>query len=318
MLSAQSLQAAKSAPIIDLDGYQLTQLGKTLYKRSRFSSIQWTNRLLVNANINGHSTALILDTGASKTVINPRFLKQLGLDYIRKGKLIAEGKGNGVLVPIIKIHSLSIGNVSSHDLLAATAQAPSMVLFRGSRIIFSEDGVLGADFLQKHGAIIDCERGELFLKTNEQAKDFVNQTLPANGWIPVAFRITPLNQLVISATINGKAIDFLLDTGAPTSILNRSLAKELKISGSWRRYKAVGINTADPYAQIGKVDSIVLGGYTGNHLELGLTDAWEHVQTKDEPAGSHFSGILGIDFLGNNLAFIDYQNRTLYLKHPAK
>jgi len=299
-------------PSGEIGGYEVCALTKQTAKDYRFSSPVPMQRLMAAVNINGHYTDLMLDTGASKTVIAPFFLKTLQIDYIRKGNKIMAVKGNNTWVPSITIHSLSIGKVTSNNLSAAAAAVPWQISLRGKSRGFMSAGLLGGDFLKAHDAIIDCQRAELLLRENDSTACNIPQTLETNGWQAVCFTFSKSNQIEIPLVIKKQILHFIVDTGAPFSVLNRDIAEKISIIGGWRRFKAYGIGVSDPYAQQGQLNKINIGGFELEHLQIDTSNAWEKVLS------DHCDGLLGMNFLGSNLAFIDYQNRTLYLKHPVK
>ncbi|HTY77267.1 MAG TPA: aspartyl protease family protein [Candidatus Bathyarchaeia archaeon] len=106
--------------------------------------------IMVTAKVNGGGSAnLLLDTGASVTVINPRVLASMGIGSsgaLRGSVQGATGSANVLFVPI---QSIEVGNARSGPLRIA---AHDVDLPQG-------DGLLGRDFLDQFTVSIDSTAG---------------------------------------------------------------------------------------------------------------------------------------------------------------
>jgi predicted aspartyl protease len=119
---------------------------------SRVTRIPFTpgKPIMVSAKINGEGSAqLMLDTGASVTVINPRVLAGMGIgarDAVRGSVKGATGTADVLFVPV---QSIEVGGVRSGPLRVA---AHDVDLGQG-------DGLLGRDFLDQFTVNIDSTAG---------------------------------------------------------------------------------------------------------------------------------------------------------------
>jgi predicted aspartyl protease len=106
--------------------------------------------IMVSAKINGEGSAqLMLDTGASVTVINPRVLAGMGIgsrEAVRGSVKGATGTADVLFVPV---HSIEVGGARSGPLRVA---AHDVDLGQG-------DGLLGRDFLDQFEVNIDSMAG---------------------------------------------------------------------------------------------------------------------------------------------------------------
>ena len=106
--------------------------------------------IMVSAKINGEGSAqLMLDTGASVTVINPRVLAGMGIgsrDALRGSVKGATGSADVLFVPV---QSIEVGGARSGPLRVA---AHDVDLGQG-------DGLLGRDFLDQFKVNIDNTAG---------------------------------------------------------------------------------------------------------------------------------------------------------------
>ena len=120
------------------------------------TSIKYTpgQRIMVDVKINGSASAnLLLDTGADRTMINPRVLVAAGVPVSRPvGSARVTGVAGADEVSFVVIESLEVGEarvgrmqVASYDVAGAG------------------DGLLGRDFLDRFSVNIDSSNGVVTL-----------------------------------------------------------------------------------------------------------------------------------------------------------
>lgn len=126
--------------------------------------INGTGHFKVNAKINGAKGSFIVDTGASHTVIDEMSSEKFKLKFSGASKT-AGGLGTSGLQTKrstgnkIEINDFAISRV---PLTALSLQHVNDALEKhGSPKI---DGVIGADILKKHSAIIDYKGKAIYLK----------------------------------------------------------------------------------------------------------------------------------------------------------
>lgn len=125
-------------------------------RKFKFSIDENHNIILVDAKLNGFSTRLLLDTGASNTVIDLTTLLTTGFhfkDSIDKIKIeTAKGIVEAEIFVVKQLESLGITQqkytVTAYD-------------FIGNGIISEFDGVLGLDFFENNKICIDFINSEI-------------------------------------------------------------------------------------------------------------------------------------------------------------
>lgn len=119
---------------------------------------------LVRAKIHGEKARLILDTGASTTCVDINMALHFDIVH-EKSDIMAAGAGAlGMKTQVSHKNKLQIGAWKDANV--------GLVLFDLSHINIAlregnekaVDGILGADFLKKHRAVIDYGRNCLYLK----------------------------------------------------------------------------------------------------------------------------------------------------------
>jgi hypothetical protein len=127
-------------------------------KTYRFKLVPKTGAIVVKAYVNGYKLNLLLDTGATNTVIDYNILLMSDIDYKlveTKEQLIfetASGVINAQWVNVDSFISLGIHNI---DFNFATYD----FLLEG--IIPEYDGMLGLDFFQNNKICIDFVKSEI-------------------------------------------------------------------------------------------------------------------------------------------------------------
>ena len=115
---------------------------------------------IVNAVINGQeSVKLIIDTGATLTILSPKVIQDLGLNFDDAQQFMEFSTANGVVkAPLMSLESVKIQNHLVTDL-----QVGVLSTFSSSEF----GGLLGMNFLNQFAFFIDQKNSTLELVENE-------------------------------------------------------------------------------------------------------------------------------------------------------
>jgi len=131
----------------------------------------------------------------------------------------------------------------------------------------------------------------------------------------VKFRLAGGGQplILLPVCVNDRGpFDFILDTGAGTSLLSSELAKQLevKVIGSKEGQSAGGKVSVS----LAKVDALVVGETKLEDVDVGVVDL-SHIGTT---VGAKIDGDLGYNFLKHFRVTINYRDCELRLEDPKR
>ena|SRR5688572_22792315 len=133
----------------------------------------------------------------------------------------------------------------------------------------------------------------------------------------VRFKLAGPNEaaLIVPVKINGQGpYDFVLDTGATFTCVDRPLAEELKLPNWSGPLGGVVITGGEGQMGFVKIDLLEVGD-TASASELV---ACKLDLSRMQPPGFGIKGLVGLNFLKNYRLTIDFQRNTLRLDKPQE
>jgi predicted aspartyl protease len=241
---------------------------------------------------------MVFDTGAMHSAVTMRTAQRLGIPLDARRRVLLQGATGSAIAPSIDIKALRVGDLQlAPDFLTVVPYA-----FGGA------DGLLGTDGMGEHRIAIDFRRDRIDIARSRNRR-------AAAGFSTVRFLPDGQNLLVVRATIAGKTVRAIIDTGAHSTVGNLALRTLLGRRIEHSENRRTEVHGATGAVQVGvgvRVPAIRLGELvvfdsTVTFADLHLFDNW---QLGKEPAL-----LIGMDILGLvDEIVIDYRRHELQIK----
>jgi predicted aspartyl protease len=249
-------------------------------------------RLRAPVYINGAGPFdFIVDTGANGSAVAAAVVERLGLTQSRE--VLLRGVTGSEKARAVLVESLSVG-----DLTASPVTLPIL-----NEALDGADGFLGTGSFSDKSVLLDLRRNVIAISASRVSTD-------ANA-IPIDLSRAGL--VFVAASMNGKAVTAIIDTGAGGTIGNRALlALILDPQPGSRADRIVGstsqMHSGDTYA----LPPVKLGSlsFAGARVSIADLSLFAHFALGQQPAL-----LIGMDMLGGlDSLSIDYGARTLRLR----
>ena len=246
--------------------------------------------------INGRGPfRLVLDTGANRTAVIPALANRLGMPVEATPVKLLGATGSS-MVPIIHVSSIEVGDLWLGE--RKVAIVPDV--FGGA------EGVLGADGLSDKRVHIDFRNDQISIlrSTGRPPQSLGSTRVPVN--------IQHGHLLMFDMKISGIRTKAMLDTGAQTTIGNRSLRTALSRKREGVSNDIIGVTLDVQKGEMFYAPAVDIGGLTvrGMRVTFGdiyIFDAWKMTE---EPAI-----LIGMDIIGLlDTLIIDYKRKELHLR----
>ncbi len=254
-------------------------------------------RIYVDAEVNGHKTKAILDSGAGATVIDLEAANRWSLPS--QGNLNAEG-GGGAVVHGKFVQGASIKFAGIQEPVSIALPLSSMNPMEGRAV----ETVVGFHFWDTH--IVEVNYQTRRLRVFERNSSFK----PSGTPVPIRI-VSSLCQLKAELNIGDKQfrVDSLVDTGASASALTTKFLKQhpLKVSATPLTDLGAGIGGTSR-GRTFRPDQVVLAGRHLSRPVVALTESGGGV------VGEHssFDFLLGADILRRFTVTFDYAHHQIY------
>jgi predicted aspartyl protease len=255
------------------------------------------NLLFTSVNINGKGPyEFAIDTGATQTVISEKLANELGLEIITSTTVFGIGGTGKVETKLYKMRELTVSDVKVKNTPVGTFNDPLISQFA--------DGILATSIFSDFAIIVDYPGSQLMLSRKRKAAEPGAEVLPV--WYFSNLVLLPLE-------VNGKHGNFIVDTGAVTTVLSHSMAAQLGVDE-----KTPGAKVELGIAGVGGFEGVVLKVPNVTFKTLKNVEAFPDVVSIDlkrisKIIGTEVSGILGYDFFSHYKLTLDYNAAELRL-----
>jgi predicted aspartyl protease len=260
---------------------------------------------------------MILDTGASMTIITPQTRDAIGLAKDDGMLVQAKGAGGDVdgRVRVVVLDGIGVGERRYDDVWAGVMDLDHLSKQLGRPVA----GVLGRNFLALHDLEIDFARARLWLHAMGSLKTRTPERIEGLTAIPIGEFVGGLVRLEVA--LGGKTkMPAVLDLGAGRSVMNwhaaRSVGVKPRGKGVERSKEPVlGADNKPLESAIYRFDKLELGSVAWIKPEIHIVDlpVFATLGVAEGPAM-----IAGLDLLAGCRIALDYESKTLWLSRGEK
>jgi len=258
------------------------------------------NKILVDGAINGQKVAVLLDTGAQRTMILRPAAKRLGLSTKWTSYYSMAGVGGKAAVDVTDVDEVRIG----------TAIRRNWQMLVAGEQDFGDDVavLLGDDFFRR--ADIEFDLPHRVVRMFHPGPECAGESLAYWGAAHVV-TMGPVERrprILVPVRINDKAFWAVLDSGAAVTELDLTTAAALGVTPDTRGVTwagtTAGLGAHAATAWLGQFESLAIGGETITTPKLFFGDL-----------GLQRSLLLGADFLLKHRVLIAHSQRKVYFSY---
>lgn len=278
------------------------------------------NRILVPVTLNGTEQMFLLDTAGAMSQVKPSLARELNLPTEESGVKLLDLYGNAS-VKIAKV-ALIVGRLQDSNALLQVAPND---FGDGSYV-----GILAADYLARFDVEIDPVGGKLnYFSPDHCPGKVVYWETPAIAVVP--FRVRN-SHIMVSATLNGKDVRAIIDTGASTTLLRADEAKRLfditidtpgntdveTLPGGQKQFRRVFQSLGLEGIAVGNPGVTVIPDLVGKNDPNNDFVTGTRVQRVNDTDRTDPPLIIGMNVLGRLRTYIAFKEGKLYVTPPTR
>jgi hypothetical protein len=247
------------------------------------------NLIFTSVMINGKGPyEFAIDTGASQVVLSEKLAGQLGLKPLTTTVMHGVGGGGKIDTKLYSVDEISVGDVKIKKVPVGTFNDPLVTQLA--------DGILGTALLSDFTLTVDYPASQLEL-ARKRVPNAPGEAVPA--WFFSNLLLVPLD-------VNGKHGNFVVDTGAVTTVLSHSMAANLGVTPNTPGAKVdLGLSGVGGFEGIVlKVPNVTLK--TPKNSEVFPQVVSIDLKEISKMIGTEISGVVGFDFLEDYKVTLDY------------
>jgi len=297
--------------------------GKDQCKLVRYAEMPVTmaepgRRPHISGTIDGHRVTFMLDSGAFYSILGTASAERLGLSlksaHLERmssspfGVTIQDSAGNALRPRLAIAKKFSLLGYSGGRIFKDVE-----FLVLDAQFLAGEDGIIGQNVIGSGDAEFDFANGVVRLYKSEHCFDQVLAYWHGKAAVArlVIDKTTPLSpELVARATLNGKPIRVLFDTGATRSVLTLRAADRAGVQPQDKGVSAsdaiVSFGSKTRESWIGRFDTLDLGGEVIKNARLAISDV---------TPGADADLVLGADFFLSHRIYVARKRGLLWFTY---
>ena len=265
------------------------------------------NLIIVKARADSTEGNFILDTGAPYLILNLIYFRDYPATLIHDE---TQTSVNGASQTISKtqVKDFAFGSVNHYRIEADLVDLGHLENTKGIKIL----GLIGLSLLRQCEMIIDYQKNLIYLHRlhRKEASTYKSELLKTDAsYLTIPIDIID-NKIVAIAEMAGKKLNFVLDSGAETNLLDSRLSakvfENVDITG---RINVRGTDNATIEALHGNMRNMKMGKETLGVLPVLVTN----LERTCFSLNSCVNGVLGFDFLPLQKIGFNFVTRKMYL-----
>jgi len=262
---------------------------------------------VVDATVDDESGNFIFDTGSANLVLNKTyFRKYMTID----GEAAGGVTGSTGAIGHVKVKRLKIADLGFENLMVDVTNLGHIENRRGIKIL----GLFGFSLLKNLEVVIDINNNVMHLYRLDRNGYRIQSSKPVK--YDVIQNIQEFhNIIIVKAKVGEKTLDFCLDTGAESNVLNAfSPKKVLSTVSIQRRSGLVGVGSGQSEVLYGTMNKFTLGDRSIPGMQAIITN----LEKMSEAYGVTLDGMLGYDFFSQGEICINLARNEMRLRFTRK
>jgi predicted aspartyl protease len=256
------------------------------------------NLIFTGVMLNGRGPFdFAIDTGATQIVLSEKLAKELALKPVTATVMHGVGGGGRIETQLYSIAEVAVGDVKIKNIPVGTFNDPLVTQLA--------DGILGTSVLSDFIITVDYPAGQLELTRNASSASAASEVLPI--WYFSNLLLVPLQ---VNGEFRG---NFVVDTGAVTTVISHAMAAQLGVTENTPGAKVdLGI------AGVGGFEGVVLRVPNVTLQAEKMTQTFPQVVSIDlkeisKMIGTEVAGVVGYDFFSEYKLVLDYYGTQIRL-----
>jgi predicted aspartyl protease len=301
--TAVSASAQEAAPLPDIATATVGSLdGNSISRSAEVIGLDQdrANRMTVPVSIDGRGPfSFLIDTGSERTVVSSDIAGVLALEFAAIAKLVSIAGSK--MVETVYVPELTLGRQNYGEVIAPILESHHI----------GADGILGLDGLQDQRILFD------FISNAISIEDVTKRAPVGDFEIIVTARRRSGQLIFTDATLGGKRISVVIDTGAQSNIGNLALQKRLGRGNqaSDKQASLLSVTGQSIMADAGIAADFRIGRAQFDYVPIVFADAdaFRELGLADTPAL-----LLGMGTLRQfNRMMIDFKQRRVLFDMPG-
>lgn len=262
--------------------------------------VEWQVRsigrhIAVDGAINGKKIGIVLDTGATRSMLVRASAKRLDIPIHEVRGARVRGVGGDSKVDVAIVDEFKLGEAVVGDMRFWVAGEQD----HGEGF----DLLLGTDFLRNFDVEFDLKDNAVRLW---QPKDCAGASLAywTSGVVGEAPIESQGGQIRLDVKLNGKPVAAILDSGASTSLVSGKAAAAAGSTTGPAAAPAVGVGGKAVEVRVGKFRSFAIGNEDVPDIDIAVLE-------QDLPM------LIGADFLRSHRTLVSHSQRKMYFTYTG-